>query len=103
MLVRPVVLAIDGFLSMNSLEPLFWMGTAYAVLRAVQGENKAAPLLTSARKTLGRWLAVCIGLIVLIALPNLLWEAHRDRPSLIWLHNAGAQGKNIVYGPGLFL
>jgi hypothetical protein len=127
----PVVLAIDAFLSMNCFEPLFWMGTAYAVLRAVRGddrrwwavagvmaglglENKwnetfflfpvlAAVLLTPARKALGRWFVVCVALIVLIALPNLLWQAHRGWPTLVWLHNAGTQGKNIVYGPGLFL
>jgi hypothetical protein len=127
----PVVLAIDAFLSMNCFEPLFWMGTAYAVLRAVRGddrrwwavagvmagcglENKwneafflfamlAALLLTPARKELGRWFAVCFALIVLIALPNLLWEVHRGWPTLVWLHNAGTQGKNIVFGPGMFL
>ncbi|MBB6144266.1 hypothetical protein HNQ77_002218 [Silvibacterium bohemicum] len=127
----PVVLAIDCFLSMNSLEPLFWMATAYSVLRAVHGKGQAwwavagvmaglglenkwnevfflialliSLVLTPARKTLGRWLGVCIALIVLIALPNLLWQAQRGWPTLVWLHNASTQGKNIVYGPGLFL
>jgi hypothetical protein len=130
-MTSPVVLAIDAFLSMNCLEPLFWMGTASAVLRAVRGdsrrwwaiagviaglgfENKwnevfflvavlAALLLTPARKILDRGLAMCISLIVLIALPNLLWQVHRGWPTLVWLHSAGTQGKNIVYGPGLFL
>jgi hypothetical protein len=128
----PVVLAIDAILSMNCFEPLFWIGTAYAVLRAVKGdearwwvvagivaglglENKwneafflfamlAALLLTPARRALGgRWFAVCIALIVLIALPNLLWEVHRGWPTLIWLHNVGAQGINVRLGPGAFL
>ena len=36
-LPSPMVLGIDGFLSMNCFEPLFWMGTAYAVLRVVRG------------------------------------------------------------------
>jgi hypothetical protein len=128
----PVVLAIDAILSMNCFEPLFWIGTAYAVLRAVHGdgarwwvvagivaglglENKwneafflfamlAALLLTPARRALGgRWFAVCIALIVLIALPNLLWEVHRGWPTLIWLHNVGAQGINVRLGPGAFL
>jgi hypothetical protein len=128
----PVVLAIDAILSMNCFEPLFWMGTAYAVLRAVRGdgtrwwvvagvvaglglENKwneafflcallPALLLTPARRALGsRCLAACIGLIVLIALPNLLWEAHRGWPTLIWLHNVMTQGTNVRLGPGAFL
>lgn len=128
----PVVLAIDCFLSMNCFEPLFWMGTAYAVLRVVRGgdprwwavagitaglglENKwnevfflfallGALLLTPERKTIAnRWFAACIALIVLIALPNLLWEVHRGWPTLVWLHNASTEGKNIVYGPLPFL
>jgi hypothetical protein len=128
----PIVLAIDAFLSMNAFEPLFWIGTAYAVLRAVRGdsprwwalagivaglglENKwnevfflfamlAALLLTPGRRALAnRWFAICVALIVLIALPNLIWEVHRGWPTLVWLHNAGTQGKNIQYGPGMFL
>ena len=130
-MVCPLVLAIDGFFSMNSFEPLFWIGTAYAVLRAVRGDNArwwvaagiiaglglenkwneafflfallGALLVTPARKALGRWLAVCVVLILLIALPNLLWQVHRGWPTLVWLHNVGMQGKNIVYGPGVFL
>lgn len=35
-----VVLAIDAFLSMNCFEPLFWMGTAYGILRAVRGDGE---------------------------------------------------------------
>lgn len=127
----PAVLAIDGFLSMNCFEPLFWMGTVYAVLRAVRGddrrwwavagimaglglENKwneafflfallVAVLLTPARKALGRWFIVYIVLIVLIALPNLLWQVRHGWPTLVWLNNTETQGKNVVYGPGLFL
>ncbi len=128
----PVVLAIDCFLSMNCFEPLFWMGTAYGVLRAVRAgdprwwaiagiaaglglENKwnevfflfallGALLLTRERKALAnRWFAACIALIMLIALPNLLWELHRGWPTLVWLHNAAAEGKNLVYGPLPFL
>ena len=130
-MAAPGILGIDSFLSMNCFEPLFWMGTAYSVLRAVRGdtprwwaiagisaglglENKwneffflfamlAALLLTPARRALGRSFALCFALIVLIALPNLLWEIPRGWPTLVWLHNAATQGKNIVYGPGDFL
>jgi Dolichyl-phosphate-mannose-protein mannosyltransferase len=128
----PVVLAIDAILSMNCFEPLFWMGNAYSILRAVRGdgtrwwviagvvaglglENKwnetfflfamlAALLLTPARKALAnRGFAACVAMIVVIALPNLLWEIQRGWPTLEWLHNAGAQGKNIVLGPATFI
>lgn len=129
-MVCPVVLAIDAFLSMNCFEPLFWIGTAYAVLRAVRGdrrwwivagvvagnglENKwnevfflvamlAALLLTPARRMLDRWFAACCGLIMLIALPNLVWEIRRGWPTLVWLHNVKTHGVNIIYGPKDFL
>ena len=127
----PVVLAVDCFLSMNCFEPVFWMATAYSILRAVRGdgerwwiaagvmaglglENKwnetfflfallAALLVTPARRALGRGFWICVALIVLIASPNLVWEIHRDWPTLVWLHNETSHGKNIVYGPGMFL
>jgi len=38
-MASPIILAVDGFLSMNCFEPLFWMGTAYSVLRVVRGDN----------------------------------------------------------------
>ena len=128
----PVVLAIDAILSMNCFEPLFWLGTAYAVLRAVRGdgtrwwiiagivaglglENKwneafflfamlPALLLTPGRKALAtKGFAACVALIVLISLPNLLWEVHRGWPTLEWLHNAGTHGKNVVLSPPTFV
>jgi len=131
-LTSPVILGIDAFLSMNCFEPLFWMGTAYGILRAVRGDGKiwwvvagvmaglglenkwnevfflfavlaALLLIPSARRRLDRWTALCVAVIVLIALPNLLWQVRRGWPTLVWLHNAGAAGKNIVYGPAIFL
>jgi len=38
-LCAPVYLAIDNLLSMNSLEPVFWMLCAYFAARAVKSEN----------------------------------------------------------------
>jgi hypothetical protein len=130
-MTSPVILAVDAFLSMNSFEPLFWMGTTFALMRALQGEdarwwalagvlaglglenkwNEAfflfavlgALLLSPVRRKLKRGLFICIVLVVLVALPNLIWEAHRGWPTLVWLHNTRSQGKNIVYGPGLFI
>ena len=131
MMACPVTLGLDAILSMNVFEPLFWLGTAYGVLRAVRGdggrwwlvagvfagiglENKwnevffllamlAALLLLPTRKRLGRSFALCIAIILLLASPNLLWEWHRHWPTLVWLHNTASQGKNVVYGPLAFL
>ena len=131
MMACPVTLGLDAILSMNAFEPLFWLGTAYAVVRAIRGdsgrwwlvagafagvglENKwneafflvamlAALLLLPTRKLLGRSFVFCVAIVVLLALPNLLWEAHRHWPTLEWLHNAASQGKNVVYSPPAFI
>ena len=39
-LVAPGILGVDGFLSMNAFEPLFWMGCAYLLIRLIKTENK---------------------------------------------------------------
>src|SRR5579862_1110060 len=36
-LLAPGLLALDHFLTMNSFEPLFWMGCAYLVMRLING------------------------------------------------------------------
>jgi hypothetical protein len=52
--------------------------------------------LTPARKTLrSRWFVVCVVLIVVLALPNILWEAPRGWPTLVWLHNDVTEGKVV--------
>jgi hypothetical protein len=127
----PLVLAIDAFLSMNCFEPLFWIGTVFAVLRATRGgsrwwwmvagaiaglgfENKwnivfflfsmvPALLLTETRRKLNRWFGYAVAMVGLMALPNLLWQMAQAWPTLEWLHNTKLQGKNIIYSPGMFV
>jgi hypothetical protein len=38
-LLAPGLLALDHFLSMNTFEPLFWMGCAYLIIRMVRTDN----------------------------------------------------------------
>ncbi len=130
-LACPLILGLDAILSMNAFEPLFWMGTAYAVLRAVRGDGRgwwvmagivagiglqnkwnevfflfavlAALVILPTRKALDRWFLVCVALIVLIAAPNLLWEMHRGWPTLVLLENVASSGKNFKLGPAVFL
>src|ERR1700678_169853 len=54
-------------------------------------------LCTSSRHILfSRWAALGIALMLLTALPNVLWQMHNHWPTLEFLRN-GAQGnKNIV-------
>jgi hypothetical protein len=131
-LIAPVYLGIDSFLSMNSFEPVFWMGCMVVVLRIVAGGspkwwmlfgvlgglgllNKPSMafflvalliglLLTPQRRTLwSRWTLSAIGLILLIALPYLMWQIHHQWPTLVWLNNVNHSHKNVKLGPLAFV
>lgn len=63
----------------------------------------AGLLLTPERRVLAtRWFAAAVVLAVLIALPNVLWQAAHGFP-MLQLLRAGQQGKNVILGPGEFL
>jgi len=130
-LVVPMYLGEDSFLSMNSCESLFWMlclltlilmlrdGSArwWIVFGASAGLgllNKPsmtfflvalliALLVTPARRVfLSKWAAVGVGLMILIALPNLLWQVHNHWPTLEFLHNGQVGNKSIKLSPLAF-
>ncbi|MEI9980856.1 MAG: glycosyltransferase family 39 protein [Edaphobacter sp.] len=127
-----VYLGIDGYLSMNSFDPVFWMICVLALIRIVDAdspselrnwwivfgvsaglafENKdsvaffliamlVALLLTPQRRILGsRWFVAAVGLIVLIALPNFLWQVHNHFPTLEWLRSVQASDKDVKLPP----
>jgi hypothetical protein len=127
--VSPQFIGSDGYLSMNSWEPVFWMACTLALILMLRGRwserwwiffgacaglgllNKPSMtfflialglglLCTSSRRILfSRWAALGIALMMLIALPNVLWQIHNHWPTLEFLRN-GAQGnKNIVLNP----
>lgn len=131
-LVAPVYLAIDSFLSMNAFEPLFWMGCAYLVIRIIKTgspglwlwfgllaglglQNKHSMLffgfgmiggllLTPQRKLLRSRNIWIAGLLAfLIFLPNLLWELHRGFPTMELLNNVQKSGRNVSLSPVNFL
>ena len=61
-------------------------------------------LLTSQRRVLrSPWAAVGTALLLLIELPNLLWQWHRQFPSVQWLVAASHEGKDVVLSPLAFL
>jgi Dolichyl-phosphate-mannose-protein mannosyltransferase len=134
-LAAGVYLAADGYLSMNSFDPVFWMLCALALVRIVQSasqnevrgwwivfglsaglafENKdsvaffliamlVALLLTPQRRILAsRWFVVAVALIVLVALPNFLWQVHNHFPTLEWLHDVQNSDKDVKLPPGAF-
>ena len=129
LILTPQYIGTDGFLSMNSFEPVFWTACLLAILRIARGSsalkwwlifgvnagvgllNKPSMafflvalglglLFTKQRRVLfTRYSALGIGLMILIALPNLLWQVHNHWPTLEFLHNGRAEGKNAVLNP----
>jgi len=128
-LTAPHYIGVASILSMNVFEPVFWMVCALALLMLLRGGparlwwivfgvsagvgllNKPSMafflfavgvglLCTSARRVFGsRWAAVGVGLLLLIALPNVLWQVHNHWPTLEFLENGRRQGKNVVLDP----
>jgi Dolichyl-phosphate-mannose-protein mannosyltransferase len=114
-LLAPIYLTFDNFLSMNAFEPVFWMTSAAIVLCVLNGGsprlwllfgvvagigilNKHSMLffgsgiavgllLTSARKQFAR-VEIWAALVIafLIFFPNLLWEVHNGYPTVALLH-----------------
>ncbi|MGD0731696.1 MAG: glycosyltransferase family 39 protein [Terracidiphilus sp.] len=132
-LAAPVFLGTANYLSMNSFEPCFWMGSLLVVLRLTDGsagprawllfgllaglgiENKhstvfflvallAGLILSPQRRILwSRWCAAGVGLLILIALPNLLWQWVHHFPTYVLLNNVAHSDKNTKFPPLAFL
>ncbi|WP_263366140.1 ArnT family glycosyltransferase [Edaphobacter bradus] len=131
-LVAPQYLGIDSYLSMNSFESIFWMGCLFSLIQVVRGRSErwwllfgvaggigllnkpsmtfflvallAGLLLTRQRRVLfSRWAAAGVAFLILIALPNLLWQIHYHWPTLEFLHNGQIENKNIKLAPLPFL
>ncbi|MBB5315837.1 ArnT family glycosyltransferase [Tunturibacter empetritectus] len=131
-LVAPEYLGIDGYLSMNSVESILWMGCLLSVILVARGQDQrwwlAAGVLgglglqnkhstafflaallfglaaTKQRRILlSRWFAIAMALMVLIALPNLIWESRHHWATFVLLNNIAHSSKNVVYGPISFL
>lgn len=130
--VSPVILGNATRLSMNPFEPLFWMGSVYFLLRAVNAntprlllwcgvllgfglENKHSTaffiaslgvglLLSPTRRLLlNKWLWLAAAVAFLIFLPNLLWQYTNHFPTLEALRNVQKTHKNIELPPLPFL
>jgi hypothetical protein len=123
---------IDHQFAMNSLEPLFWGGLAYVVLRLINTTNPklwlafgaiagvgllnnysivffAAALLTGLLLTSQRrllftpWILLGGGIAFLIFSPNLIWNIQHDWPFLELMRNIRATGKDVILSPGMYL
>lgn len=114
-LVAPIYLTFDNFLSMNSFEPLFWMACAAILMRILNGGseklwllfsfvagvgilNKHSMLffgtgvfiglwLTPARREFAKkWIWLGGAIAFLIFLSNLIWEIRNGFPTIALLH-----------------
>jgi 4-amino-4-deoxy-L-arabinose transferase-like glycosyltransferase len=123
---------IDHQFGMNCLDPLFWGGTAYAIVRLIKtGDPKwwivfgvvagvglqskyaiaifaaaliAGLLLTRQRRVLFTpWLIAGGAVALLIFLPNLVWNINHHWPFLELMRNVRVTGKDVVLPPGAFL
>lgn len=89
-----IVFGVSGGLALeNKLSAVFFL---FCLMGAL--------LLTPQRKLLkSRWAAVAVALIVLIELPNFLWQIERGFPTLVLLSNIAHSNKNVVLGPAAFI
>ncbi len=114
-LCAPIYLTFDNFFSMNSFEPVFWMTCAAIALRILNGGNEklwllfglvaglgvlnkhsmlffgsglaAGMLVTQARWVFRSiWIWLGAGIVLLIFVPNLLWEIRNNYPTIQLLH-----------------
>lgn len=132
-LCNPQFLSIDSFLSMNSVEPIFWMTCLLAIILMQRGVSERlcwlafgisaglgelnkpsitffliammfALLLTPQRRLLySRWAVIAMGLLILIALPNVIWQMHHHWAMLEFLINAKHSGKNPHMAPWTYM
>jgi 4-amino-4-deoxy-L-arabinose transferase-like glycosyltransferase len=130
--MAPVILGNATRFSMNPFEPLFWMGAIYFVLRAINAdrpqmlvwagvliglglENKHSTafflisltvgiLATPKRRwLLNKWLWIAVGIILLLCLPNLIWQYQHDFATWVDLSNVKKIHKNVELPPLPFL
>lgn len=128
----PVYLVIDNQFAANTFEPLFWMGCVYVLILAIKYdrpsmliwfgllagiglENKLSMLvfcaaifvgllLTPARTLLrSPFAAVAVLVATMCFLPTLLWQYHRDWPTLQMLGNVRRMHENDNLSPLEFL
>ena len=132
-LAAPVFLGTANYLSMNAWEPCFWMSGLLVILRLAEGsagprswllfgllaglgiENKHSTvfflvallvgLLLSPQRCIlwSRWCAAGVTLLILVTLPNFLWQWSHNFPTYELLNNVAHSDKNTKFPPLVFL
>jgi hypothetical protein len=130
--IAPGYLLVFSYLSMNSIEPLVWMGCALVLIRIIRTgntklwvafgvlagiglENKdtvlvfgfavvAGVLLTAERRLVGNRWFLAGGLVAfLIFLPNFIWVIQHHFPHLEMLANIRRSHRNVELTPLQFM
>ena len=130
--VAPVYLGIDTLMSMNSYEPIFWLGCVLSYIWVIKREEPRYWLMFGAFAGLGLMnkhsmvffgLAFVVGLLLtrdrralaakyiwlaafiafLLFLPNLIWQYQNNWATLELLQNVRTTGKNVVVSPLEFI
>jgi hypothetical protein len=131
-LLAPVIVNNASRFSMNPFEPLFWMGAVYFLLLAINRnqpqrlvwagvllglglENKHSTAFfltalfvgvaaTSQRRLFqNKWFWISAAIIILLALPNLIWQYRHDFATWVDLSNVKKTHKNVELPPLPFL
>lgn len=131
-LVAPIYLLMSSFHTMNALDPLFWTGAAWLLLKLAEGGglrvavalglvaglallNKhafafwgialvAGLLVTRARALLlRRETWLALAVAILVFLPNLAWNVKHGFPHLAHLAQVRADGRDVALSPLKFL
>lgn len=132
MMLAPGVIGETTRYSMNAFEPLFWMGCIYVLVLAINRnqpklllwcgvllglgiENKHSTLFfifalvcgliaTRQRAWLReKWFWMAVGIVVLLALPNFLWQVRHGFPTYVDLSNVKRAHKNVELPPLPFI
>jgi len=126
-LIAPIYLSDGSLLVTNSLEPLLWMGAAYAAMRAITTNERywllfgvfaglgleekysiaifgfgmvVGLLLTAHRRVLiSKWFLLGGLAALLIFAPNLIWNIQNGWPFLELMHNIRESGRDVVLSP----
>jgi dolichyl-phosphate-mannose-protein mannosyltransferase len=130
-LFAPVILGNGTRLAMNPIEPLFWMGTIYVLLLALNREqpklllwcgvllgfgllNKHSTIFFIAALVVGlllsperrllftKWFWLAAAIAFCVALPNIIWQYAHHFPTLEDLRNVKVTHKNIELPPLAF-
>jgi len=117
--------------SMNAFEPLYWMGSIYVLLLVINRndpkllpwcgvlfglgiENKHSTMFFIFALTIGfvaaqrellrtKWFWIAVGITILIALPNFIWQVQHGYPTYVDLSNVKRTHKNVELPPWPFL